>query len=245
MMMKATTKNTLLFAGIFILLFSLLPVIAFADEGDESDDGDTANTDFPCNPAVETMLLAMGLEDDCQAFYDLGVSPDQFMKAWRLATMLEEDPEAASAIWQDLLGLKTDLGYGWGQIKMAYYLGEDVVGATELLATYRSGEEKVGWGQLKKAEALVDSGLYSSFDAAVTDLETLGWDEIKPDDYTGPPPWSHGKGNDDADSSDLTSQGRKDNPGKKDKDNENGPPYGNAHGRNKDKPDKGDNNGDS
>jgi hypothetical protein len=239
MMMKVMTKKTMLFTGIIILLFSLLPVIAFADEGDESDDGDTADTDFPCNPAVETMLIAMKLEGGCEAFYELGVSPGQFMKAWRLATMLEEDSEAASAVWQDLLGLKTELGYGWGQIKMAYYLGEDVEGATELLETYRSGEEKVGWGQLKKAQALVDSGLYSSFDDAVTDLETLGWDEIKPDGYTGPPPWSHGKGNGDADSSDLTNRGNSD------KDQEDGPPYGNAHGRNKDKPDKGDDDGDT
>ena len=241
--MRVMTKKTLLFVGIIILLFSLLPVIAFADEEDEGDDGDTANTDYPCNPAVQTMLLAMGLGDDCQAFYDLdlGASPGQFMKAWRLATMLEDDFDAVTAIWQDLLGLKTELGYGWGQIKLAYYLGEDVEGATELLETYRSGEEKVGWGQLKKARALVDSGLYDgTFDEAVTDLETLGWGELKPDGYTGPPPWSHGKGNDDADSSELTGQGSKDNPGKKDKDREDGPPYGKANGRSKDKPDKGD-----
>lgn len=243
--MSILTQKTLKIVAILVLLLSIGTVVAFADDGEAEDDGDMPNTDFPCNPAVEAMLEAMVIVEGCDFFDTLDVSPGQFMKSWRLATMLEENPEDVAAIWQDLMNLKTDSGYGWGQIKMAYYLGESVVAATDLLETYRTGEEKVGWGNLKKAKALVESELYDgTLDKALTDLETMGWDELKPDDFTGPPPWSNGKGSDsDVDSTEQTNQGKPDNPGKGNKNSDNGPPYGKANGQNKEKPNKNNDDG--
>lgn len=222
-------RKSLRAAAIFILLMSVGVLTALADDGDVDDDGDESNTDFPCNPAVEAMLEAMDIEDGCAQFESLGVSPGEFMKAWRLSSSLESESEDALDIWQDILELKTESGYGWGQIKMAYYLGGSVEGATELLETYRSGEEKVGWGNLKKAKALVDSGLYADYDQALEDLETVGWGGIKPEGYNGPPPWAKGKGS--GGDEDSLTQSSSENRGTKDRTD--GPPYGKAKGRDK------------
>ena len=98
-------------------------------------------------------------------------------------------------------------------------------------------EEKVGWGNLKKAIALIESGLYEgTLDDALTELESVGWGGIKPDDYSGPPPWSKGySGDTDSEQAEQFGNNKKSDDG--------GPPYGKALGHDKDKPDKPNNRG--
>ena len=57
--------------------------------------------------------------------------------------------------------------------------------------TLRQGD--VGWGEIRHAQALADASKYG-FDEALAFLQNgADWDEIKPVDAEGPPPWAGGK----------------------------------------------------
>ena len=182
--MKRVRTNPKVVGLILLLaLLMVLPAVSLAQEEEVS-----------CNQAA--IRLTKLMEIKCQDLLDLqakGYGLGEIMKAWYLAQDLEGFGE-----WQDLLERKQTENLGWGQLKMASRLAGEDGDAEALLELKQSG---VGWGHIKKAQAMEASGLMS-FDEALAAFEAdAGWDEIR-DQLgleEGPPPWAGPKDKDKGD----------------------------------------------
>lgn len=138
-----------------------------------------------CNPAAARLAEVMDIA--CQELLDLqaeGYGLGEIMKAWYLAEDLE-----GLGDWMELLEKKQSEQLGWGQMKMAVRLAGESGNAQQLLDLKQSG---IGWGQIKKAQALDEAGLVG-FDEALALFESgAEWDEIRAQLGLGegPPPWA-------------------------------------------------------
>jgi len=218
---------------LFLLAALIVPAFAFAQEEGEEDD--LENEEYLCNSLVLGILVEMGEPYDCDYFMSLGIGPGQFKQAWRLYNMIEPTllPETFEATMEDLLAYKA-ADYGWGEIKHAVNYSTDEDSMKYILDELRGGEDPVGWGEIKKASALVEyeefTGTFEEAIAALSD-SGIGWGELKKEiGLSGPPPWAKGGSGGDKFIP-------KEDGGDSLEGNNGGPPYGKAkgHSKNKDK----------
>jgi hypothetical protein len=189
-------KAKFLGLSLVLLLVLAVPTVILAQE------------EVTCNPAASRLAAVM--EIDCEDLLELqaeGYGLGEIMKAWRLADDLDGFDD-----WRELLEMKQDEELGWGQFKMATRLAGEDGDAQALLELKQSG---IGWGIIKKAQAIAAAGLMS-FEEAIAAFESgADWDEIRAELglEEGPPPWA----------------------GPKDKDKDNGPPPWANNDKDKDK----------
>jgi hypothetical protein len=178
-MNRIKMKLGLMGLAVLLLLALALPTIILAQE------------EATCNPAASRLAKVMDMT--CQELLDLqaeGYGLGEIMKAWRLAGDLEGFGDYGA-----LLEMKQAEGLGWGQFKMAARLAGEDGDPEALLALKQAG---VGWGLIKKAQAMDAAGLMT-FEQALDRFQAgEGWDEIQADlDLEpGPPPWAGPKDKD-------------------------------------------------
>jgi hypothetical protein len=172
-------KFKLVGLALLLLLALAVPTVILAQE--------EAN----CNPAAARLAEAMDIS--CQDLLDLqaeGYGLGEIMKAWYLADDLQ-----GLGDFRALLEMKQSEGLGWGQMKMAARLAGEDGDPQALLALKQAG---VGWGLIKKAQAVETAGLMSFDEALALFQDGAGWDEIRAQLglEAGPPPWAGPKDKD-------------------------------------------------
>lgn len=173
-MRSATSKPKVIGITLLLCILVAIPAASMAQDREQT-----------CNPAAAR--LAEVMDKECQDLLDLraeGYGLGEIMKAWYLSQDLEGIGD-----WQDLLEKKKGEGIGWGQFKMAYRIAGKDGDPQALLDLKQTG---VGWGLIKKAQAMEEARLMS-FDEALEAFQGgMGWDEIrdKLGLEEGPPPWA-------------------------------------------------------
>ena len=193
-----------------VLILSLLatPMLAFAQE-EEPEDESVPTT---CNPLLAILSERLGFEDceeDLLPLLDDGYGMGELIKAMLLAEHIYgEEPTMEELI--EVLAMRQKDGEddenarGWGEIAhataLADALAEDGFEYSPADLLDMRDDMEIGWGELRKAQALVAMSLA---DEDVEDLdfeealemfadEDIGWGEIRDalGLEPGPPPWA-------------------------------------------------------